>query len=367
MISAIGATPSNNEAFALLLLLGRPVLSATLRARAEQDSGRLKAEDWAQFVEAARSRRVAPWVLKHVRDLKLRLPPDSAAELARASLEMVMHTTAADALLNRIEPLMAGEDAPAMLIKGASIEARAYPTGTARPQLDVDLLVRPGRWHAVEQWLIARGFSGFFATRSGHELGMRDDPSTFIELHRTLLCPFRFAPFTRPATSERLFARGQLDPDGRLTIGDVDQTALLLVHLLEDAFVDVRHIADAARWLRSVPVRPDAAWAEVERWQARRAAAAGLRAIRAHDPGAVGPEWLALERTAPRGPQEWVAGAFRRAALTAVSDAGRAHARYIEGLGLMAHLDRPWRWAFSYVVPRAVGATSVPRTWESAP
>jgi hypothetical protein len=344
----------------LLIALARPELDPATAAQTRTLAGRATAADWLALAESASGQRSSAWVWHNAVLLGLEPAPAAKKALLRASRALTRSTMAADALLRRIEPLLVGPAPPAMLVKGAVVEARAYPAGLMRPQLDVDIVARPGAMPEVVAWLRERGFKDHWTTRSGHELALADpEAPSVVEVHRTILCPYRFAPFARPEVSERLFARGQRDERGRLVPGDIDHTAFLLTHLVELVYADLRHVADCATWLRRVSVDPAAVQAVGATWLATRAVAAGVLAVERFDPGALGLGWRALVSDAPDDLQALCAAATRAGVGEFLFRRLRLHPRWLEGIGLTLHLDRPARFLATYLRPprlhKAVG------------
>jgi len=343
------------RAFAVLLLLARPQLTAAEAQRAGTLAVRLDGDDWAAIARAAVAQRTAPWVARNVRILGLSAAADATEQLREGTREAARRAAHTDATLAVLRDLVGAPGAPAMLIKGRAVEARAYPADVLRPQVDVDLAVRPGSRGALIAELEGRGFRRFDRSRSGHQIAMRQPGGPILELHLTLVCPFRFAPFARPRTSERIFARAGLC-DGLLVPSDVDHTAVLLVHLVEAGYADLRHVADLAAWLRAVEPDPDAVWAVARRWQATRAVATGLEVVARHSPDALGLGWRAVTADVPRDWQATAAEALRQIAMRSLRRGRLMHPRWVEAAGLMSHLDRPVRWAASWLAPGRCGA-----------
>ena len=339
----------HDDALRLHEALGRVHLdpAKTPEIRALSDS--LGDAQWLELSRRADRLKTAPWGWHHASALALDVPRESRDVLQAASRDLGRKTIASDVLLRTLNPLLVGEAPDAMLIKGAVVEARAYPEGLMRPQVDIDIVARPGRMRAIVAWLRAQGFTDAWTTRSGHEVGLADPSGpSVVEVHRTIVCPYRFAPFTRPQVSRALFSDGQRDGHGRLVPADVEHTAFLLLHLVELIYADQRHVADAAAWMRAVPVDPQAVAAVAHRWQASRAVAAGVAAVERFDPGALGPGWRCLVADAPDDTQHLVAELLRKRVRSLRHGRIRQHPRWLEGAGLAAHLDAPWWFLASY-------------------
>ncbi len=340
----------NSRAEQLLVALSRPRLVEQHVPRTQQLGQSATSHMWLYVAERAKSLRTAPWVWHHADQLGLDLPDEASTLLKNACRAIARKTIAADVLLDRLVPLLVGDQPPAMLIKGSVIEQRVYPQGLMRPQVDIDIVACPGRMAYIVERLYDEGFTHAWTTRSGHEIGLADPSApSVVEIHRTILCPYRFAPFADAHVSRWLFERAQRDRQGRLVPHDVDHTAFLLVHLVELIYADMRHVADAATWLRCVQVDPAAVWAVACEWQAQRALAAGLGAVQRFDPGALGVGWRSVIAAAPRDAQSAVAAGLRAWVADYQLRRGRQHPRWMEGIGLALHLDRPLWFFGSYV------------------
>jgi len=355
------AAPSTTDPATVAIgLLARPLFPDDVARRARDVCARLDAVSWKRLAGRAVHQRVASWVLSNIDAARIEAPAAARRTLRQGAKTLAMRTLASDVLLRRLQPLITGKRPDAMLIKGAVVESRAYPKGVLRPQVDVDIVARPGCMATVMSGLGERGFTRTWTSRSGHDIGMREpDGPGIVEVHRTIVCPYRFAPFASPAVNERLFERairngpGQGD-DGRLVPCDVDHTAFLLVHLVEELFTDLRHIADAAAWLRAVEVDPGAVWSVAASWHARRAVATAVAAIAAFDPGALGSGWRAVVSDSPSDLREIAATVSRRMA-DRWRRAGQRHPRWLEGIGLALHLDDAAWFGLSYLrAPRVM-------------
>lgn len=344
------STRANSIVLRLLIALGRPVLDPAQTAQTRALVAIASADDWASLAAAARNQKTSAWVWHNLETLGIEPPAAASAVLLKACRELTRMTMAADSLLSRIEPLLVGAAPLAMLIKGAVIEARVYPDGVLRPQMDVDIVARPGCMREIVTWLRDRDFTDQWTTRSGHEIGLADPSGpSVVEVHRTIVCPYRFAPFAEPVVSERLFQRADRDARGRLVPSSVDHTAFLLTHLVELVYADLRHVADCAAWLRGVEVDPAAVRSVAVAWQATRAIAAGVGAVELFDPGALGVGWRALIADSPDDVQALCAAATRAGVSEFLFRRLRLHPRWLEGLGLALHLDRPARFLATYV------------------
>ncbi|MFZ4578308.1 MAG: nucleotidyltransferase family protein [Myxococcota bacterium] len=341
-------------------LLGRPVLHGDevqeLRAMVQG----LDAPRWQALARRAVSRRTAPWVLGHIRSLGLAVDPLARQLLDQGEREAVQRTLECDQMLFRLAPtLLEGADPACMVLKGRAIEGRAYPAGVMRPMVDVDLLVRPGQRIRVRQALEVLGLRRTWRSRSGHiAMWSAERGAGAVEVHERPLCPFRFAPMAADTAMAGLNARAVRGPNGWLEPDPIDHTAFLLIHLLEYIYADMRHLADLALWLRAVRPDPERVVDRLREWQGLAAGAAAARSVATWDPEAVDPALLrmATAQAPGRGPQRWVAAGLRTYAGARVRWTARPHGQWLEAAGLMAHLDRPWRWLASWT-PLGPGMT----------
>jgi hypothetical protein len=341
-------------------LLGRPVLHGDEAQELRTVVQSLDAQRWQALARRAVGRRTAPWVLGHIRSLGLPVDPTARQLLDQGEREAVQRTLECDQVLFRLAPtLLEGVNPACMVLKGRAIEARVYPVGVMRPMVDVDVLVRPGQRIRVRQALEALGLRRTWRSRSGHiAMWSTERGAGTVEVHERPLCPFRFAAMASDAAMAGLTARAVRGPTGWLEPDPIDHTAFLLIHLLEYIYADMRHLADLALWLRVVRPDPEQVVDRLREWQGLAAGAAAALAVAAWDPGAVDPALLqrATAEAPGRGPQRWVAAGLRTYAGARVRWTARPHGQWLEAAGLMAHLDRPWRWLASWT-PLGPGMT----------
>jgi len=309
---------------------------------------RLTAEQWRAALKLCGQMRTSPWLELHAQHLNL---PDAVrAELAAQALAVVTRTLDADRCLLQVTPgLLDGAEAPALLLKGRAIELRAYPPHALRPAVDVDILVRPGAQDKVESHLSKLGYKQSWQSRSRHNaMWMEQGGGNTVEIHRQILCPLRYPPFLQPQITQALFDRAVM-LDRWLVLQVADQTAHLLVHLNEGVYADWRHLADLSQWLQRVVVDPAEVAARLRQWQAVRAGAAALVALKTYEPAALGAQWQPLIIGENHDLQALLAKATRVAAVWHLRRRGYPPPRLLEAAGLCAHLDQPLPWLLSWL------------------
>jgi hypothetical protein len=179
--------------------------------------------------------------------------PVTAADralLQRAASLEVQRTLQAEALRLALMPVLCANPPILLLLKGSSLEARAYPPGVLRPCTDLDLLVVPGQVAMAQKALRQLGLLPGKVDASGRT--QRFDGGTSgcaVDLHFRLGCPRRYP---RYGTAEVVASAAQQAvrlADGCWTLAPVDTTVHLLVHLAAGLGGDLRHLADANQWL----------------------------------------------------------------------------------------------------------------------
>lgn len=324
----------DRHTLALLVQVARPMLRAENLPEIKRLAARLTPRDWERLADRALQTRTAPWVIAHLHALQLPAPPTVLAALDELAQAVLQRTLDCDQLRLHVAPLLQGPDAPTLLLKGRAIEARAYPPEVLRPTVDVDLLVRPGSLERVEKFLRRLGLRPH-TSADKHVRGWGlPGARAGVDLHTYLLEPSRFPALARQPSA--LFSRAKVGPSGYLELDPLDQTAHLLAHLTTGLYADLRHLADAALWLEVVRPSPRKLAQVLSEWQALGSARAALLALRWFDPR--GPANAVLDALGGPG---WRAHGFAQVAKVHLRRVGTMHPRWLEAVGLMAHLDRP--------------------------
>jgi len=325
---------------ALLRALCRPELDPASEALCRQRWAALDARDVGWLIESALRLGAAPWVQAHLRTIDVAIPEARRRALEAGVTLAMARSLGAELARRALAPaLLAGLDAPALLFKGEAVAAHAYGEDMFRPTTDVDVLVRPGEAARVDRILREAGFrplpdtSRHHAATWGHEATRAQ-----VDVHARPLDPRRFRGLSSPGAALAIFERARLGTTGLLELELVDHMVTLLVHLLTGGYSDLRHVADAARMLSVGGVPVAALRGRAEQWGARRALEGGIATVSAFDP-----------RLAPSLAPEpaWrhpLAGITRAAARERLRLWPSESPRWLEGIVLLAHLDRPLSW-----------------------
>lgn len=350
-------TAFSHDACRLLRGLARPVLPAATGADLAALAHGLPEAAWSGLTDRLGGGRVAGWFLANADAVAVPLPTTARKALERHAAADLRRSLNTQRLLSRLAPaLLAGARPDCLVLKGVGVERRAYPTTIVRHSVDIDLLPRPDAVARTYAALRDLGLQQTYLSRSHHVRTMSEPVGGgAVEVHEQPLCPYRFAPMRSSALVEALFdrsveIRGGIAAGTARTLADVDHTAYLLAHLGEGVFAEQRHLADLCLWLRVVQPDPAAVHARLVEWQAVRAGAAALAAVAGFDGLAMTPELVhtLAELRKQTGPQQWLGDALRLAATHALRLPSGKAPRWLGGLGLAAHLDRPWRWAASW-------------------
>lgn len=252
--SAVTRPADMLPAYRALLALLRPQLSPPLAERARTLAAPLSLAQRQWLVERAVQEGAAEWLLRRCGDGVVELPPLLLQPLQRAASAQARRTLQADALRLRLRPLLAGAAAPLTLLKGASIEQRAYPTGVIRPCTDVDVLTSVELLPEVDAQLRRWGYVCARRDPSGRTHQYHGPPGdAALDLHLRLACPRRFPRYGAAAVAQQALQRGELLADGTRVLAPADASLHLLVHLAAGLGGDLRHLADADQWLRALP------------------------------------------------------------------------------------------------------------------
>lgn len=334
-----------------LRLLARPVLTPDQQVQARKLD--LAADQWDAIVGRAGAHRWGGWLLTHQHALKLPIPAPLLQVLRRQAAVEVRRSLEISRLLDQLTPLFSGTQPPALLFKGRTIERRAYPPDLLRPSTDVDLLARPGRLPEVRAFLTDLGLTAHPGTRSGHVQNWRTaDGVGVVEVHRTPLDPWRYPAMAQTALVHRWFAEAA-PAERRLEPDPLDQTALLLVHLAQMLYADVRHIADVVQWLTAVAPDPAQVLARLHAWRCVRPGLAGLQVVLDFAPE-LAPTWQPLLAYLPGGVQSRLAAQARALAWAHYLRRPRDLPPWLEAAGWALHLDQPLHWLVSVTPARSL-------------
>lgn len=115
--------------------------------------------DWDLLVDLADRHRVAPLVRAHLRELERALVPAAArAELDRRVMLSTGRSLVLVSELGQIATALADRGVRALAYKGPVVSAAAYGSPILRPMRDLDVLIHPRDFRAVEGVLLARGY-----------------------------------------------------------------------------------------------------------------------------------------------------------------------------------------------------------------
>ncbi len=234
----------DRQAYRVLTQVLRPVM------KTPGDAAQLAAgqRDW--LVRRAIQERGASWLLGHAAQGLVQWTSGQRAALQEAANIEMRRVLEADALRQRLRPLFAGPSAALLLLKGTSIEERAYPPGILRPAIDVDALVAPDALPDVRRFLARSGMACVYRAPSGRtEQYVGAGGGASLDLHLLLGCPVRFPTYGTPQVVAAAAARATQLADGTRVLHPIDATLHLLVHLAAGLGGDLRHVADARQWL----------------------------------------------------------------------------------------------------------------------
>jgi hypothetical protein len=339
----------NPQAWRVVVAGSRPVASARHEAELLARAPLLDERDWQRVADHAAVAMTAGWLTAHLDRLAIAVPDAARKRLHEGRDEGVRRWLLAETLRRRLAPaLLLGREPPCLLLKGVSVERRAYPPEIVRPCADLDVLVRPGRGAEVAGILGKLGLRQTERMRSGFVIAYHDAMTgALVECHLRLLCPYRHPGQRSPQPTRELFARAERAPDGWLELAPVDCTVHLLMHLMQNLFVDLRHRADLGQWLRAMAVDCTAVGRLLRAWDVRRAGAAAILAVAADDD--LLPCWLALARDLmPRDPRAVAATVMRRVGWHWSRFRPRTLPPVLEGGGRALHYDSVVPWLASY-------------------
>ena len=238
-------------AYRVLRSLLRPDVPHLHRQAVGAELDILSAEQRAWLVGRVLQERGSAWLLEHHRVGMVRLQAHELSQLQVAAGRDLRRTLEADALRRQLQPLLCGNGPQLLLLKGASIEQLVYPKGVMRPCIDVDVAVVPAQQPAVEAYFAELGLVCIHRDKSGRtaHFGQPSGGAT-LDLHLRLACPKRFPRYATLHHLEAAVARSTALADGTRVLAQADATLHLLVHLAAGLGGDLRHLADAAQWLK---------------------------------------------------------------------------------------------------------------------
>lgn len=296
--------PQRQRRLLLLQVLLRPVLDPALIPLAQQLATQVTPLDTAWLVRTGVAERAATWLLPALDQVALPITTAERALLQRAASLEVQRTLQAEALRLALLPVLGGKQPLLLLLKGSSIEARAYPPGILRPCTDLDLLVAPGQFALARKALLQVGLLPGTVDASGRT--QRFDGGTAgcaVDLHFRLGCPRRYPRYGTDGVVAAAVQRAVRLADGSRTLAPVDTTVHLLVHLAAGLGGDLRHLADANQWLATAAqqgVTAEQIRTLVAQLGLLRAVHAGLATLAALPGSAVAAQYLNQFRPVPR-------------------------------------------------------------------
>jgi hypothetical protein len=116
-------------------------------------------DDWQAFTEAAIQQRVAGFVLSAIAHQRIPIPPQTAAQLQRATIQCRANAMLLDQALSRVADAMQAKNVRPLVLKGPSLARTLYPSASLRPYDDIDLLVRTEDEVAAVETFGELGFS----------------------------------------------------------------------------------------------------------------------------------------------------------------------------------------------------------------
>ncbi len=232
------------QAYRVLMRMLRPVVTTRDEAAQLSDAQR----DW--LVRRAIQERGASWMLTHAAQGLVHLTSGQRAALQEAANVEMRRVLEADALRQSLRALFTGPSSALLLLKGASIEERAYPPGIMRPSIDVDALVAPNALPEVHTFLARNGLACVYRAPTGRtEQWVGAGGGASLDLHLRLGCPVRFPAYGTSQVVDAAVARATRLSDGTRVLHPIDATLHLLVHLAAGLGGDLRHVADTRQWL----------------------------------------------------------------------------------------------------------------------
>lgn len=256
------------------------LLLAALARHPVPDWGALGTAGWEAMTAAATGHGVLALLRHRLQESGATpfVPPDVQALLERAHTVAALRADAARLQRDDVMRALRAADVPALLLKGADLAARAYPSPALRPMGDLDLLVPAGRTGDAMAALAAAGYTlptdeewaAFHDHR--HPPPLRRAGYLPVELHEAIepCAP----PFTLPVAD--VWARARPGPTGdELALALAPEDLLLHLathmgysHLLGTSLV---RAYDVAVWLERFGAETD--WDAL----AARAGACGVR------------------------------------------------------------------------------------------
>lgn len=156
--------------------------------------------DWARLIELGAWHRMLPLLWHHLeaREARLAVPDEVAAALKQAAREATARALNLAIERDRALQLLAHEDVPVVLLKGAALVDHVYEHPGLRPMVDLDLLVPRADVQRAHDALQALGYTvrgarlsrdddWQLAERHHHLPLVKTGGSVMVELHHQLL------------------------------------------------------------------------------------------------------------------------------------------------------------------------------------
>lgn len=276
----------------------REILLALLRG---EKITNLPPDAWQQVVNLSLCHDVSAYLYQQLTRLEETIASARLQELHKAYLMNAARNTFFYHELARALEALHQAHIPVIVLKGAFLAERVYPTIAARHMGDIDLLVRDDDLTKVDGLLISLGFHRQFlrleTSAEAHALPYKDvQTGLVIEVHWTLLD----ARHGMQVDIEQLWQRAQpavIAQKPALEITPEDQILHLCIHAAIHAFeMGLRPLCDLDRTIRHYQNSID--WGTLRQrtlnWRAERSVYLTLRLANdlLHTP--TNPEWMSL-------------------------------------------------------------------------
>lgn len=226
------------------------------------ETAALPSPDWAALVEMAAKHDLAPLLRAGLERAGLQPPAEPNALLRRASRAWELRYDRVHTQMARVVQALNEVGIEPLLLKGAALAVRCYPSPGLRPFGDLDLLIRREQRETAALVLEAAGYRDV-EYRSGRDRAdlaesfyhwaFHREGGVKVELHWSLTSPGSEVQFDLPALWQRAQPCGEYG--GRAwALAPEDELGYLAVHVVRHQFrVPLRQYADAAALLAANP------------------------------------------------------------------------------------------------------------------
>ena len=232
----------------------RPGMQSLLRVARDQPQPSSHTEsEWMDLLALAEQENVLPWVAARLSCGSIQVPGAISASVAAIRRIAIHHGFAWSAALKHMLAAFHHRGIPVISLKGPWLAERLYGDVASRAYSDLDLLVRPSDWSAVEIMLAELGFSPVAPSDGCHRRWRR--AGIDIEPHFRLHRPHEF-----PGDTNDLWNRAQLSefrgvPAWRLAASD--ELLFLCTHAFRHCFERMSLLLDLAAGFRQFPLPSD--------------------------------------------------------------------------------------------------------------